>query len=81
MYEYVNNGNLEQWLHGDVGPCSPLTWEVRINIILGMAKGYNTNQIKFIFEFHFPYPASRPCRCSMMITEMIMQVELFTRGT
>ncbi|KAJ4714862.1 Protein kinase family protein [Melia azedarach] len=39
VYEYVNNGNLEQWLHGDVGPCSPLTWEVRINIILGMAKG------------------------------------------
>lgn len=39
VYEYVNNGNLEQWLHGDVGPCSPLTWEIRINIILGTAKG------------------------------------------
>ncbi|VAH43444.1 unnamed protein product [Triticum turgidum subsp. durum] len=21
VYEYVDNGNLEQWLHGDVGPC------------------------------------------------------------
>ncbi|KAH7520195.1 hypothetical protein FEM48_Zijuj08G0118500 [Ziziphus jujuba var. spinosa] len=40
VYEYVNNGNLEQWLHGDVGPCSPLTWEIRMNIILGTAKGY-----------------------------------------
>ncbi|XP_044469882.1 probable serine/threonine-protein kinase At1g01540 [Mangifera indica] len=39
VYEYVNNGNLEQWLHGDVGPCSPLTWEIRMNIILGTAKG------------------------------------------
>ncbi|KAL5777732.1 hypothetical protein ACOSP7_010658 [Xanthoceras sorbifolium] len=39
VYEYVDNGNLEQWLHGDVGPCSPLTWEVRMNIILGTAKG------------------------------------------
>nr|POF07313.1 putative serine/threonine-protein kinase [Quercus suber] len=39
VYEYVNNGNLEQWLHGDVGPCSPLTWELRMNIILGTAKG------------------------------------------
>ncbi|RAL47264.1 hypothetical protein DM860_013229 [Cuscuta australis] len=39
VYEYVNNGNLEQWLHGDVGPCSPLTWEIRMNIILGCAKG------------------------------------------
>lgn len=40
MYEYVDNGNLEQWLHGDVGPYSPLTWEIRMNIILGTAKGY-----------------------------------------
>ncbi|KNA22178.1 hypothetical protein SOVF_036290 [Spinacia oleracea] len=39
VYEYVNNGNLEQWLHGDVGPCSPITWESRMNIILGTAKG------------------------------------------
>ncbi|KAK8685948.1 hypothetical protein V6N13_124978 [Hibiscus sabdariffa] len=39
VYEYVNNGNLEQWLHGDVGPCSPLTWDNRMNIILGTAKG------------------------------------------
>ncbi|KAL5556988.1 hypothetical protein UlMin_039224 [Ulmus minor] len=39
VYEYVNNGNLEQWLHGDVGACSPLTWEVRMNIIIGTAKG------------------------------------------
>ncbi|KAK9112718.1 hypothetical protein Scep_020237 [Stephania cephalantha] len=39
VYEYVDNGNLDQWLHGDVGPSSPLTWEIRMNIILGTAKG------------------------------------------
>lgn len=39
VYEYVNNGNLEQWLHGDVGPFSPLTWEIWMNIIIGTAKG------------------------------------------
>ncbi|KAJ8630976.1 hypothetical protein MRB53_024299 [Persea americana] len=39
VYEYVDNGNLEQWLHGDVGPCSSLTWEIRMNVILGTAKG------------------------------------------
>lgn len=39
VYEYLDNGNLEQWLHGDVGPRSPLTWEIRMNIILGAAKG------------------------------------------
>lgn len=49
VYEYVDNGNLEQWLHGDVGPCSPLTWEFRMNIILGTAKGYFLNQNDKLF--------------------------------
>ncbi|KAJ3682057.1 hypothetical protein LUZ60_014630 [Juncus effusus] len=39
VYEYVDNGNLDQWLHGDVGEKSPLTWEIRMNIMLGTAKG------------------------------------------
>ncbi|CAN6449296.1 unnamed protein product [Victoria cruziana] len=39
VYEYLDNGNLEQWLHGDVGTSSPLTWEIRMNVILGTAKG------------------------------------------
>ncbi|KAJ8510922.1 hypothetical protein OPV22_001356 [Ensete ventricosum] len=39
VYEYADNGNLDQWLHGGVGRCSPLTWEIRMNIILGTAKG------------------------------------------
>ncbi|XP_059651353.1 probable serine/threonine-protein kinase At1g01540 [Cornus florida] len=39
VYEYVDNGNLDQWLHGDVGEVSPLTWDIRMNVILGTAKG------------------------------------------
>ncbi|KAK9287284.1 hypothetical protein L1049_015697 [Liquidambar formosana] len=39
VYEYVDNGNLEQWLHGDVGSTSPLTWEIRMRIAVGTAKG------------------------------------------
>eukprot|EP00252_Welwitschia_mirabilis_P023529 TRINITY_DN6674_c0_g3_i1.p1 TRINITY_DN6674_c0_g3~~TRINITY_DN6674_c0_g3_i1.p1 ORF type:complete len:532 (-),score=87.73 TRINITY_DN6674_c0_g3_i1:205-1800(-) len=39
VYEYVDNGNLEQWLHGEVGSVSPLTWDIRMKIILGTAKG------------------------------------------
>ncbi|XWS25592.1 hypothetical protein CRYUN_Cryun27aG0081000 [Craigia yunnanensis] len=39
VYEYVDNGSLIQWLHGDVGPCGPLSWEIRMNIVLGTAKG------------------------------------------
>ncbi|XP_073019769.1 probable serine/threonine-protein kinase At1g01540 isoform X2 [Primulina eburnea] len=39
VYEYIDNGNLEQWVHGDVGKYSPLTWDIRMNIMLGTAKG------------------------------------------
>lgn len=35
VYEYVDNGNLEQWLHGS---SSSLTWENRMRIIVGTAK-------------------------------------------
>ncbi|XP_065859964.1 probable serine/threonine-protein kinase At1g01540 [Euphorbia lathyris] len=37
--EYVDNGNLHQWLHGCREKFSPLTWSIRMNIIQGVAKG------------------------------------------
>ncbi|KAJ9164223.1 hypothetical protein P3X46_023825 [Hevea brasiliensis] len=37
--QYVDNGNLHQWLHGCPVEVSPLTWEIRMNIIQGVAKG------------------------------------------
>ncbi|XP_008785669.1 probable receptor-like serine/threonine-protein kinase At4g34500 [Phoenix dactylifera] len=39
VYEYIDNGNLDRWLHGDVGPVSPLTWDIRMKIAIGTAKG------------------------------------------
>ncbi|KAL4323128.1 hypothetical protein GQ457_11G032730 [Hibiscus cannabinus] len=39
VYEYVNNSNLHQWLHGPLGQASPLPWTTRMNIIRGIAKG------------------------------------------
>lgn len=38
VYEYVNNGNLEQWLHGAMGQKGSLTWDARMKIIMGIAK-------------------------------------------
>ncbi|XP_047307899.1 probable receptor-like protein kinase At3g17420 [Impatiens glandulifera] len=38
VYEYVNNGNLEQWLHGAMSNRGYLTWEARIKALLGTAK-------------------------------------------
>ncbi|XP_042009807.1 probable receptor-like protein kinase At5g18500 [Salvia splendens] len=38
VYEYVNNANLEQWLHGAMRHHGYLTWEARMKILLGTAK-------------------------------------------
>ncbi|KAK9147130.1 hypothetical protein Sjap_007033 [Stephania japonica] len=40
VYEYVNNGNLEQWLHGAMRQHGYLTWEARVKVLLGTAKAY-----------------------------------------
>ncbi|KAG5544467.1 hypothetical protein RHGRI_017029 [Rhododendron griersonianum] len=37
VYEYVNNGNLEQWLHGAMCQYRYLTWEARMKVLLGTA--------------------------------------------
>ncbi|KAL2922290.1 hypothetical protein RDABS01_013781 [Bienertia sinuspersici] len=38
VYEYVNNGNLEQWLHGAMRQYGNLTWEARMKVLIGTAK-------------------------------------------
>ncbi|KAK4769259.1 hypothetical protein SAY86_027409 [Trapa natans] len=38
VYEFVNNGNLEQWLHGAMRQHGYLTWEARMKVLLGTAK-------------------------------------------
>ncbi|XP_019195912.1 PREDICTED: probable receptor-like protein kinase At5g18500 isoform X2 [Ipomoea nil] len=38
VYEYINNGNLEQWLHGAMRHHGYLTWEARMKVLLGTAK-------------------------------------------
>ncbi|WCJ24866.1 Protein kinase superfamily protein [Euphorbia peplus] len=38
VYEYVNNGNLEQWLHGAMRHHGTLTWEARMKVLLGTGK-------------------------------------------
>lgn len=38
VYEYVDNGNLEQWLHGAMRQHGILNWEARMKVLLGIAK-------------------------------------------
>ncbi|KAI4342386.1 hypothetical protein MLD38_027023 [Melastoma candidum] len=39
VYEYMDNGNLEQWLHRNIRPTSSLSWEIRMKITVGTARG------------------------------------------
>ncbi|KAK6925867.1 Protein kinase domain, partial [Dillenia turbinata] len=39
VYEYVENGNLHKWLHKCARSISPLSWNIRMKIIEGLAKG------------------------------------------
>ncbi|KAI4318354.1 hypothetical protein MLD38_032071 [Melastoma candidum] len=39
VYEYVDNGNLEHWLHDDIRSTRPLSWEIRMRIAIGTARG------------------------------------------
>ncbi|CAA7055856.1 unnamed protein product [Microthlaspi erraticum] len=38
VYEYVNSGNLEQWLHGAERENGTLPWEARMKILIGTAQ-------------------------------------------
>ncbi|KAF7138013.1 hypothetical protein RHSIM_Rhsim07G0157400 [Rhododendron simsii] len=40
VYEYVNNGNLEQWLQEAVHQYEYLTWEARIKVLLGTVNAF-----------------------------------------
>ncbi|KAL5744693.1 hypothetical protein ACOSQ2_027809 [Xanthoceras sorbifolium] len=54
VYEYIDNGNLHQWLHGGVGQTRPLTWSTRLKIIQGIAKGltylHEDNEPKIVHQ-------------------------------
>ncbi|KAK1316707.1 putative receptor-like serine/threonine-protein kinase [Acorus calamus] len=66
VYEYVDNGNLEQWLHGDVGPVSPLTWEIRMKIAIGTAKG-----IAYLHEGLEPKVVHRDVKSSNILLDKL----------
>ncbi|KAF8007819.1 hypothetical protein BT93_K1722 [Corymbia citriodora subsp. variegata] len=64
VYEYVNNGNLEQWLHGSLRQNGGLTWEARMKVILGTAKA-----LAYLHEAIEPKVVHRDIKSSNILIE------------
>ena len=47
VYEYMENSNLDKWLHHAEGEISQLNWDTRMHILLGTAKGYGNSSISY----------------------------------
>ncbi|KAK6919766.1 Protein kinase domain [Dillenia turbinata] len=64
VYEYVNNGNLEQWLHGAISQHGSLTWEARMKVILGTA-----NALAYLHEAIEPKVVHRDIKSSNILID------------
>ncbi|KAK1364166.1 Protein kinase domain-containing protein [Heracleum sosnowskyi] len=64
VYEYVNNGNLEQWLHGSMRQHGYLTWEARTKVLLGTAKA-----LAYLHEAIEPKVVHRDIKSSNILIE------------
>ncbi|KAL0552379.1 hypothetical protein IC582_011488 [Cucumis melo] len=64
VYEYINNGSLELWLHEGMGENTYLTWEARMKIMLGTAKG-----IAYLHEAIEPKVVHRDIKASNILID------------
>ncbi|XP_011648882.1 probable receptor-like protein kinase At2g42960 isoform X2 [Cucumis sativus] len=64
VYEYINNGSLELWLHEGMGENTYLTWESRMKIMLGTAKG-----IAYLHEAIEPKVVHRDIKASNILID------------
>lgn len=65
VYEYVDNGNLDQWLHGSLGQNNPIPWDGRMKIVVGTAKG-----LAYLHEGLEPKVVHRDVKSSNILLDM-----------
>ncbi|KAF6992456.1 hypothetical protein CFC21_009442 [Triticum aestivum] len=64
VYEYVNNGNLEQWMHGAMRQHGVLTWKARMKIVLGIARA-----LAYLHEAIEPKVVHRDIKASSILID------------
>ncbi|XP_002967666.2 probable receptor-like serine/threonine-protein kinase At4g34500 [Selaginella moellendorffii] len=64
VYEYVDNGNLEDWLHGFSSQTQAFPWEARMKIALGTAKA-----LTYLHEALEPKVVHRDIKASNILVE------------
>ncbi|XP_010512145.1 PREDICTED: probable receptor-like protein kinase At2g42960 [Camelina sativa] len=75
VYEYVNSGNLEQWLHGALGKDSTLTWEARMKILVGTAQA-----LAYLHEAIEPKVVHRDIKASNILIDNDFNAKLSDFG-
>ncbi|XP_010662681.1 probable serine/threonine-protein kinase At1g01540 [Vitis vinifera] len=75
VYDYTDNGNLHQWLHAYAGSVSPLTWSIRMKIIMGTAKG-----LAYLHEDIEPNAIHRDLKSSNILLDQQWNPKIFDFG-
>ncbi|CAN8280030.1 unnamed protein product [Cochlearia groenlandica] len=75
VYEYVNSGNLEQWLHGAMVKHSILTWEARMKILIGTAQA-----LAYLHEAIEPKVVHRDIKASNILIDNDFNAKLSDFG-
>jgi hypothetical protein len=75
VYEYVDNGNLDQWLHGPLAETNPLTWQARMRIVLGTAKA-----LAYLHEALEPKVVHRDIKSSNILVDTSWEAKVSDFG-